>query len=61
MMSEFTPLNPDYASVVAASFARQGLMQALGIELAEVGPAIASWSPATTPTSCNSTAISTAR
>jgi uncharacterized protein (TIGR00369 family) len=38
MMSEFTPLNPDYASVVAASFARQGLMQALGIELAEVGP-----------------------
>jgi uncharacterized protein (TIGR00369 family) len=38
MMTEFTPLNPDYASVVAASFARQGLMQALGIELAEVGP-----------------------
>jgi uncharacterized protein (TIGR00369 family) len=38
MMSEFTPQNPDYASVVAASFARQGLMRALGIELAEVGP-----------------------
>jgi uncharacterized protein (TIGR00369 family) len=38
MMSEFTPLNPDYASVVAASFARQGLMRTLGIELAEVGP-----------------------
>jgi uncharacterized protein (TIGR00369 family) len=36
-MSEFTPQNPDYLDVVAASFARQGLMQALGIELAEVG------------------------
>jgi uncharacterized protein (TIGR00369 family) len=38
MMSEFTPLDPDYASVVARSFAKQGLMRALGIELAEVGP-----------------------
>jgi uncharacterized protein (TIGR00369 family) len=38
MMTDFTPLNPDYASVVAQSFARQGLMQALGIELAEVMP-----------------------
>jgi uncharacterized protein (TIGR00369 family) len=37
-MSDFTPQNPDYASVVAASFARQGLMRALGIELAEVAP-----------------------
>jgi uncharacterized protein (TIGR00369 family) len=37
-MSEFTPLNPEYAGVVAASFAKQGLMQALGIELAEIGP-----------------------
>jgi uncharacterized protein (TIGR00369 family) len=37
-MSEFTPLNPEYASVVAASAAKQGLMQALGIELAEVRP-----------------------
>jgi uncharacterized protein (TIGR00369 family) len=38
MMTDFTPLNPDYASVVAQSFARQGLMQALGIELKEVRP-----------------------
>jgi uncharacterized protein (TIGR00369 family) len=37
-MSEFVPQNPDYASVVAQSFARQGLMQALGIELADVVP-----------------------
>jgi uncharacterized protein (TIGR00369 family) len=37
-MTEFTPQNPDYRDAVAASFARQGLMQALGIELAEVGP-----------------------
>lgn len=34
----FTPQNPDYASAVAASFARQGLMRALGIELVEVAP-----------------------
>jgi uncharacterized protein (TIGR00369 family) len=37
-MTGFTPLNPHYADVVAASFARQGLMRALGIELAEVEP-----------------------
>lgn len=37
-MTDFTPQNPDYASVVAQSFARQGLMQALGIELVEVAP-----------------------
>jgi uncharacterized protein (TIGR00369 family) len=37
-MTEFVPENPDYAAVVAASFARQGLMRGLGIELAEVGP-----------------------
>jgi uncharacterized protein (TIGR00369 family) len=37
-MTDFTPQNPDYAEVVAASFARQGLMRALGIELTEVGP-----------------------
>jgi uncharacterized protein (TIGR00369 family) len=37
-MSPFEPQNPDFASVVRASFARQGLMQALGIELTEVGP-----------------------
>jgi uncharacterized protein (TIGR00369 family) len=37
-MTDFTPQNPDYARVVAESFARQGLMQGLGIELAEVAP-----------------------
>ena len=37
-MTDFTPQNPDYASVVSESFARQGLMQALGIELKEIGP-----------------------
>jgi uncharacterized protein (TIGR00369 family) len=37
-MSQFDPQNPDFAAVVAASFARQGLMQALGIELAGIGP-----------------------
>jgi len=35
---DFTPQNPDFATVVAESFARQGLMKALGIELAEVLP-----------------------
>jgi uncharacterized protein (TIGR00369 family) len=37
-MSEFRAHNPDYAATAAASFARQGLMQALGIELVEVTP-----------------------
>jgi uncharacterized protein (TIGR00369 family) len=37
-MTDFTPQNPDFARVVAQSFARQGLMRQLGIELAEVGP-----------------------
>jgi len=37
-MTDFIPQNPDYAAVVGASFAKQGLMQALGIELAEVAP-----------------------
>ena len=37
-MPPFQPENPDYAAMVAASFARQGLMQALGIELVEVTP-----------------------
>jgi uncharacterized protein (TIGR00369 family) len=37
-MSDFEPRNPEFAAVVRASFARQGLMQALGIELVEVGP-----------------------
>jgi uncharacterized protein (TIGR00369 family) len=38
MMTEFTPLNPDYARVVTESFAKQGLMRALGIDLAEIAP-----------------------
>ena len=37
-MPPFQPENPDYPAMVAASFARQGLMQALGIELVEVTP-----------------------
>ena len=37
-MSQFEPQNPDFAAVVRASFARQGLMQALGIALVKVGP-----------------------
>jgi len=37
-MSDFEPQNPEFAAVVRASFARQGLMRALGIELVEVGP-----------------------
>jgi uncharacterized protein (TIGR00369 family) len=37
-MTDFTPQNPDFAAVVAESFARQGLMKALGVELAEVLP-----------------------
>lgn len=38
VMMDFTPSNPDYADVVAASFRKQGLMQALGIRLVEVRP-----------------------
>ena len=37
-MPTFEAPNPDFAAVVRASFARQGLMQALGIELVEVSP-----------------------
>jgi acyl-coenzyme A thioesterase PaaI-like protein len=37
-MPSFEAQNPDFAAVVAASFARQGLMHALGIELIEVTP-----------------------
>jgi uncharacterized protein (TIGR00369 family) len=37
-MTEFAPQDPDYQAVVRASFARQGLMQALGIELVELAP-----------------------
>jgi uncharacterized protein (TIGR00369 family) len=37
-MPTFEAPNPDFAAVVAASFARQGLMRALGVELVEVAP-----------------------
>jgi uncharacterized protein (TIGR00369 family) len=37
-MPPFEAENPNYAAMVAASFAKQGLMQALGIELVEVTP-----------------------
>jgi uncharacterized protein (TIGR00369 family) len=37
-MPSFEAPNPDFAAVVRASFARQGLMHALGIELVEVTP-----------------------
>ena len=37
-MPPFEAQDPDFAAVVRASFARQGLMSALGIELVEVTP-----------------------
>jgi uncharacterized protein (TIGR00369 family) len=37
-MPRFEAQNPDFAAVVRASFARQGLMRALGIELMKVTP-----------------------
>jgi uncharacterized protein (TIGR00369 family) len=37
-MPPFEAPNPDFAAVVAASFANQGLMRALGIALVEVTP-----------------------
>ena len=37
-MAPFAAQNPHYVATVAASFSRQGLMQALGIELVEVTP-----------------------
>ena len=37
-MSDFEPQNPDFAAMVRARFAEQGLMRALGIELAEIAP-----------------------
>ena len=37
-MPSFEAQNPDHAAMVAASFARQGLMQTLGIELVEMAP-----------------------
>jgi uncharacterized protein (TIGR00369 family) len=37
-LRQFEPQNPDFAAAVRASFAKQGLMQALGIALIEVAP-----------------------
>ena len=37
-MPPFGAQNPDYAAMVAASFAGQGLMQTFGIELVDVAP-----------------------
>ena len=37
-MPSFDAQNPDFVAAVKASFARQGLMQALGIELLDVAP-----------------------
>ena len=48
-MRPFEAQNPDYAAMVAASFARQGLMQALGIELVEVTPGACVLSAAADP------------
>jgi uncharacterized protein (TIGR00369 family) len=48
-MRPFEAQNPDYAAMVAASFARQGLMQALGIELVEVTPGACILSAAADP------------
>lgn len=36
----FTPSNPDFATVVRASFARQGLMQMMGATLDRVEPGV---------------------
>ncbi len=37
-MSSFQPQNPNYESIVRASFARQGVMQTIGAELERVAP-----------------------
>lgn len=39
-MTQFEPAHADYARHVADSFDKQGLMQALGIELAKVEPGL---------------------
>ena len=39
-MSPVKPRNPDFAAVVRESFARQGAMAYLGVELAAVGPGV---------------------
>ena len=48
-MLPFEAQNPDHAATVAASFARQGLMRALGIELVEVTPGACVLSAAADP------------
>jgi uncharacterized protein (TIGR00369 family) len=48
-MPPFEAENPDYAATVAASFARQGLMRALGVELVEVTPGACVLSAAADP------------
>ena len=48
-MAPYESENPDYAATVAASFARQGLMRALGIELVEVTPGACVLSAAADP------------
>lgn len=37
-MSTFEPLDPDYVARVRASFARQGFMKALGVEIVRLTP-----------------------
>jgi uncharacterized protein (TIGR00369 family) len=39
-MTTFEPQHTDFAAIVAASFEKQGLMQALGIELIKVEPGL---------------------
>jgi len=41
-LRQYDPANPDYADVVRASFARQGLLMGLGAQLVHVGPGTAS-------------------
>ena len=48
-MPPFEAQNPDYAAMVAASFARQGLMRSFGIELVEVAPGVCVLSAAADP------------
>jgi hypothetical protein len=48
-MPPFAAPNPDYAAIVAASFAKQGLMRALGFELVEVAPGACVLSAAAEP------------
>jgi uncharacterized protein (TIGR00369 family) len=40
MTSTFEPMTPDFARIVNASFEKQGLMRALGIELSRIEPGL---------------------